>query len=254
MSKSNVVLRQRSNNLALAFQDVVTATLRVRYLTQRVADAAAFRESIGKMIAAGVQDSRSIGYSPQTLNMARFAVVAFLDESVLNLQDPTFSDWAAHPLQEEMFRGQPAAETFFRHITDLLNQPESVETSDVLELHATCLLLGYRGNYPPGDDGDIEEIVRRIRERMARSRGPVRLCRASDAPAVQAQAVPAGDPWLRRFALVTACLLMVVVLIFAGYWYLLNRNLNSIQTRVEQPSGFMRTASALGRFDGGFAR
>lgn len=253
MNKSEAVLRQRSNNLALAFQDVVTATLRVRYRSQRVADAAAFRDSICKMINAGVQESRSIGYNPQTSRMARFAVVAFLDESILSLQDATFDDWAAHPLQEEMFRGEPAAETFFRNITDLLNQPESVETSDALELHATCLLLGYRGNYASGDDGDIKEFLRRIRERMARSRGPVRLFRASNSPAVEAEGVRAVDPWLRPFALVAAGLLVIVLLILVGYRYLLNSNLNNIQTRIEPPSGLIRTGPALGRFDGGFA-
>jgi len=166
-----------------------------------------------------------------------------------------FDDWADHPLQEEMFLGQPAAETFFRHIDDLLGQPESVETSDALELHATCLLLGYRGNYLPGDDGAIKEIVRRIRERMARSRGAVRLCRGPSAPApVQVETAVVGDPWPRRFAWVTACLAMVIVLVLVGYRYLLSRDLDGIQTRVEQPPRLVQTASTSGRLDGGLAR
>jgi type VI protein secretion system component VasF len=54
-------------------------------------------------------------------------------------------------LQEEMFGGHFAGEYFFRNVTDLLNRPESAEVADVLELHALCLLLGYRGRFAFGD-------------------------------------------------------------------------------------------------------
>src|SRR5665213_841928 len=145
MNPNEAVPALRSNNLALAFQDVITVVLRVRYRTQRVADANAFRESIRKMIATGAQEARRLGYSDASSHMALYAIIGFLDESVLNSQDPTFADWARRPLQEEMFGGHFAGETFFRQIADLLNAPESTEVADVLELHALCLLLGYRG-------------------------------------------------------------------------------------------------------------
>jgi type VI secretion system protein ImpK len=93
------VPQSRTNSLALSFQDVITVILRMRYGTQRVADATGFRASIRKMIAAAVQEIRGLGYSDASSHMALYAIIGFLDESVLNSQDPTFADWARRPLQ-----------------------------------------------------------------------------------------------------------------------------------------------------------
>src|SRR5665213_3466130 len=188
MNPNEAVQALRTNNLALAFQDVITVVLRVRYRTQRVADANAFRESIRKMIAAGAQETRRLGYSDATSQMALYAIVGFLDESVFTSQDPTFHEWSQRPLQEEMFGGSFAGEYFFRHLADLFNQPDSAELADILELHAICLLLGYRGKYAFGDNGEIPNILRRIRERIAKIRGPLYLCRVAPRPHSQRSA------------------------------------------------------------------
>ena len=49
------------------------------------------------------QEARSRGYTAEDMRLASFAVVAFLDESVLNLRNPVFADWPRQPLQEELF-------------------------------------------------------------------------------------------------------------------------------------------------------
>ena len=43
------------------------------------------------------------GYSAEDVKLAGFALVAFLDESVLASGNPVFADWPAKPLQEELF-------------------------------------------------------------------------------------------------------------------------------------------------------
>lgn len=216
----------RANSLAFAFQDVITVILRVRYRTQRVADAQAFRASIRGMIGAAAGEARRVGYSDGTTQMALYAIVGFLDESVLNSQDPTFADWLRRPLQEEMFGGHFAGEYFFRHVAELLQQPDTAEVADALELHAVCLLLGYRGKFAFGDNGEIASILSQIRAKIARVRGPLVLCRVAEAPGIKAG--PSGDPWVRRLLLATALVLALCVLAFAGYWLSLGNKLNSV--------------------------
>jgi type VI secretion system protein ImpK len=256
MNSNEAIPALRSNNLALAFQDVITVVLRVRFRTQRVADVAAFRESIRKMIAAGAQEARRLGYSDATSQMALYAIVGFLDESVLNSQDPTFSEWARRPLQEEMFGGSFAGEYFFRHVADLLNQPETPEIADVLELHAICLLLGYRGKFAFGDNGEIPNILRAIREKIARIRGPLYLCRVAPPPALSA--VKSGDAWFRGLVVLTAVIAVVCLLAFAGYWYLLGEGLNAVQVQVGSLTPLFHpavpTLSASAMIVGGIAR
>lgn len=244
----------RANNLSLAFQDVITVVLRVRYRTQRVADANGFRESIRKMIAAAAGEGRRLGYSDATTQMALYAIVGFLDESVLNSGDPVFQEWSRRPLQEEMFGGHFAGEYFFKHTEDLLQQPDSAEVADALELHAVCLLLGYRGKYAFGDNGEIAQIVRRIREKIGRIRGQHVLCRVAVAPEVAAQ--KSGDAWVRRLVILTAVMLLVVILGFAGYTMFLSSTLSSIRSTAMFLPALSSThlTGSFATLAGGFAR
>jgi type VI secretion system protein ImpK len=221
----------RSNSLAIAYQDTITVILRVRYRVQRVQDANAFRDSIKKMILAGAQESRRIGYSDATAKMALYAIVGFLDESVLNSQDPAFADWARRPLGEEMFQGHFAGEYFFRHVDELLNQQDTQEGADALELHVLCLLLGYRGKLAFGSEGDAQMLIRRIREKIARSRGPLVLCRVREqAPGV---AATPSDPWIKRLVLITAVVAVCVVIAFAAGYLLLTSQLSSVHAQLD---------------------
>jgi len=172
----------RTNSLALSFQEVFTVILRTRFQTQRAQDSESFRASIRRMISQAVQEVRALGYSDETGQMAIYAIIGFLDESILSSQDPTFSDWSRRPLQEEMFGGAIAGERFFQNVAGLLNKPESHEVADALELHALCLLLGYRGRFAFGDASEIHSILHRIREKIARIRGSYALYRPAIAP------------------------------------------------------------------------
>ena len=218
----------RSNSLAIAFQDVITVILRVRYRVQRVSDVASFRESLRKMIVGGAQETRNLGYSDATTQMALYAIVAFLDESVLNSQEPAFQDWSRRPLQEEMFGNHFAGEYFFRHVGELLNAQDTQEGADALELHALCLQLGYRGKYAMGGSGDVGNIIRLILDKITRTRGQLLLIRTQPEPPVIL--ARRGDPWVKRLVLATAAIAILTIVAFVGYMLLLSGNLGNVQT------------------------
>ena len=220
----------RTNNLALAFQEVFTVILRTRFSLQRVENADSFRATLRKMISAAVKDASAMGYSDEASKMAIYAIIGFLDESVLNSKDPTFADWARRPLQEEMFGGHFAGELFFRNVAELLNRPESNEVADVLELHALCLLLGYRGRFAFGDASEIHSILQRIREKITRIRGSYALLRPAEAPA--APPPPRRDPWVLRLAIAAVLLLVLTALAYAGYVVVLGQSMPSISESV----------------------
>jgi len=205
----------KTNNLALAFQEVFTVILRTRFFVQRVENADSFRTTLRKMISSAVKEASAMGYSDEASKMAIYAMIGFLDESVLNSKDPAFVDWARRPLQEEMFGGHFAGEYFFRNVTDLLNGSESTEVADVLELHALCLLLGYRGRFAFGDASEIHSILHRIRDKIARIRGGFSLFRPSETPAAPPKLK--RDPWVRGFALTAILLAAFTLLAYIGF-------------------------------------
>jgi len=239
---ASTLSEMKTNNLALAFQEVFTVILRTRFFVQRVENADSFRATLRKMISAAVKDATAMGYSDEASKMAIYAMIGFLDESVLNSKDPTFADWARRPLQEEMFGGHFAGEYFFRNVTELLNRPESAEVADVLELHALCLLLGYRGRFAFGDTSEIHSILSRIREKINRIRGAYALFRPAETPA----APPAAkrDPWVRRLAITTTLLVVLTLLAYIGYVLVLGQQMPASARSNQQSPAILASSSA----------
>lgn len=208
-----------TNNLALSFQDVITVILRTRYRVQRVTDTDSFRANVQRMISAAVNEARGMGYTNETAQMALYAIIGFLDESVLSSNDPVFANWARQPMQELMFGNHNAGEFFFRNVNELLNRPDSAELADNLELHAVCMMLGYQGRFAMGNASEIQDILRRIREKIARVRGPLSLLQTPEAPVVEAKST--RDAWVKRLLLLALIAAVVAVCAFAGYKLLL---------------------------------
>ena len=217
----------RTNSLAYAFQEVLTAILRIRFQRQQVQDSESFRAQIRRSLQSAMQDSRALGYSNEIVQTAVYATVAFLDESVLNLQNPVFADWSRRPLQEELFGGHTAGEMFFRNFRDLLTRDSNTEAADALELHCLCLELGYRGRFAFGDTGELHQLLRQAREKIARVRGNAQFLAATPPPEVRA--VARTDPWSHRLMLTAAALALVTLIAFAGFEFSLSSGASQVQ-------------------------
>ena len=86
-------------NLALIFQEVLTAITRLRSNRQAATDAGVFRNQMKAALHAAESEATSKGYPVEDTRLATFALVAFLDESILNSNNPIFADWPRMPLQ-----------------------------------------------------------------------------------------------------------------------------------------------------------
>jgi type VI secretion system protein ImpK len=217
----------RANSLALCFQESLTAIARVRFQRQQVQDSESFRAQMRRSLQAAMQEAKSLGYSSETVQTGVFAAVAFLDESVLNLQNPVFSDWARRPLQEELFGGHLAGEMFFTNLRNLLGQQDSAEVADALEVHCLCLEMGYRGRYALGDSGELHQLLRQAIGKIERVRGPACLL-----PVVAVPEVPparASDPWTRALLIATCALALLSIAAFGGYEVLLGSGVSQVQ-------------------------
>jgi type VI secretion system protein ImpK len=84
---------RRFENLALAYQDVLTVIVRLRANRQHVENAEAFRANIRGLLKKAAQEAGERGYTAEDSRVATFAVVALLDETVLSLGNPVFHDW-----------------------------------------------------------------------------------------------------------------------------------------------------------------
>src|SRR5882762_2264871 len=167
---STSALDTRGWNLALAFQEVFTAIVRLRSNRQQVTNSEAFRGQMKQALQRAEQEARSGGYKAEDVRQVLFAVVAFLDESVLSSRNPIFADWPRLPLQAELFGHQLGGEVFFQELQKVLSRPDSNELADLLEVYGLCLLLGFKGRYAAGGSGDLRGVQMAVQEKIRRVR------------------------------------------------------------------------------------
>jgi type VI secretion system protein ImpK len=225
---------ERRPNLAFCFQELLTAIARVRFNLQSVPNADAFRANAKDLIRMATQDAAGRGYTNEDVKLAAFAVVAFLDESVLTSRNPVFSTWSRMPLQEELFGEHMAGETFFQYVQLLLSRRDSVETVDVLELYYLCMLLGYRGRYGSSGEGELRAIMESIKGKTNRIRG-------ENLPLSPAWALPGDAPlpkrrdqWLRRLVWITALAAGLGIATFVASELMLVSGTSAVRSAADQ--------------------
>ncbi|MEO8595731.1 MAG: DotU family type IV/VI secretion system protein [Candidatus Solibacter sp.] len=227
---------RRPENLALLFQDVLTAVVRLRANRQGVTDANAFRHHMREALKTAASQALSAGYTAEDTKHATFAAVAFLDESVLNSQNAIFTEWLRKPLQAELFGTQIAGEEFFVSLQQLLGRGDSNDLADLIEIHYLCMLLGFSGRYSAGNRGELAQIMNMTGEKIRRIRGPFRGLSPAWQPPKE-KAVTQTDPWVRRWGIIAAVGLAVTILMFAGYVFGLSSVISQLQDLAAQGKG-----------------
>jgi len=211
----------RGPNLALIYQEVLTAIARFRANRHAVADAGSFRNQIKVAIGAAEAEATRKGYAADDVRLATFAVVAFLDESILNSNNPLFTDWPRMPLQEELFGVHTAGEMFFSCIDRLMAKGDSPQAADVLEIYALCLWLGYRGRYSMSGREATRSIATTVTEKLQHLRGGILPLAPNWAPPRDAVQQKASDPWLKGLLIATLGALVLAILCFVGFKFAL---------------------------------
>jgi type VI secretion system protein ImpK len=222
--------QRRMENLAFVFQELLTVGERLRSNRQQVADAPTFRAQIWGGVKLADDDARKRGYNTDDIELATFAVVAFLDESILNLRSPVFADWPRQPLQEERYGHHIAGEIFFQNLQKLMTRSDSQDLADLLEVYYLCLLLGFAGRYSLGGRGDLQAVAMQTGERIQRIRqtGP-ELAPRWRLPGDGSRAV-AGDPWVFRLAIAAGICFVLLAGSFGLYYWSLSSGVTALQT------------------------
>jgi type VI secretion system protein ImpK len=229
MTPSTTSGAPRTDNLALLFQEVLTAIVRLRSNRQELSDAESFRFFMREAIKSAVQEARSRGgYNADDIKMATLALVGFLDESILNLRNPMFADWPRKPLQEELFGIHMAGEIFFRNLEQIMGRTDSLDLADLLEVHYLCLLLGFGGRYSIGGKGELQAITTATGERIKRIRG------VSYDPFLEIQAEPeivksTEDPWVKKILILAIICFVLTVGLFVTFKIMLGSSASQVR-------------------------
>jgi type VI secretion system protein ImpK len=156
------------DRLALLYEGIFTAIVRVHTGRQQVEDAESFRSRMKQALREIASTAARRGYSAEDVQEGNFAVVAFLDEAILTAPDNNASQWAGKSLGEELFDQRSAGELFFKRLETLRANRDSQGLAEVLEVYYLCLLLGYEGKFAGGAKAELQLLMTNLRERIER--------------------------------------------------------------------------------------
>ncbi len=106
---------------------------------------AALRQRVTTAFASFEREAQDQGLGREDVDKARFALAAFLDETVLDSDWPQREQWRDRPLQLDLYAERRAGQRFFDELTQLRRQGDA--RREVVEVYHQCLNLGFEGQY-----------------------------------------------------------------------------------------------------------
>jgi type VI secretion system protein ImpK len=140
-------------------------------------------------------------FNPKVVQVAKFALAAFVDETVLTNNFPLRQEWERNPLQLEYFREQLAGEKFFDKLEAMMGQLDV--TQDAVEIYYVCMLLGFKGKYAVYEKDKLLAIMQKTANALVKI-GKIRPVELSPHWLVSDQPAPPAERKMPTWAKVTA--------------------------------------------------
>ena len=157
---------------AISLADIYTDAIYIALDIQRgshIPDPTHFREQLLRQLELAGGQALAADYSSDDVQQARYAVAAYIDEAVLNSDNPLREYWQMKPLQLELYHDNRSGNGFFTRLETLRITPE--HNYRLLELYNLCLMLGFEGRYRLEGRETLNTICAGVAQEIARLRG-----------------------------------------------------------------------------------
>ncbi len=195
-----------------------------------VAPSTELRPAILRLLNEVEQRGATLRYSDRQVKALKFALAAFVDETMMSTNFPLREEWERFPLQLEIFGEHLAGVKFFDTLEEML---KNIETeADVVEVYYICMLLGFKGKYKVYMEDQLQSLIERTSAELRRV-GRLQETELSPHWRVTDQPEPppeGGIPWwLIMGAGAVFCL---VVLIYLILFFVLGSDLKAAQEQL----------------------
>ncbi|GAB6909184.1 Type VI secretion system inner membrane protein TssL [Desulfosarcina cetonica] len=188
-------------------------------VTRQAGGRASFEQvdaDIRRLITESETRSQQENIAPADYDMARFAVFAWIDETILFADWAGKNQWLREPLQRRYYNTADAGKIFFERLNTI-----GAHQLDVREVYYLCLAMGFTGQYcNTGDDYLLDQLkLSNLKLLTGSSMGLPDLKRTTLFPhayAPEGVQLPATGPRMRRFSLFTLCCITAPVLLYGG--------------------------------------
>ncbi|MCK5281017.1 MAG: type IVB secretion system protein IcmH/DotU [Cyclobacteriaceae bacterium] len=140
----NDQLSKTKKNLSDLSSECLILILQLRS-TNDYGESEVLKSRVYEMFERFESNARKFGIDNDKTRLAKFALVAFLDETIISSSWSQKEAWLSDPLQIKLFETFNAGEEFFNFLNELSQKTSA--NKEVLEVYYLCLSLGFKGKY-----------------------------------------------------------------------------------------------------------
>lgn len=229
--QSSVLSRRRtrsSNDLVSLATPVLELVLKLQ--AGLLSPSIDLRRRVEEMLEQMEQRAETLRYNPEQVKAIKFALAAFVDETVLTADFPLRHEWEKNPLQLKFFGEHLAGVKFFDRLDEFLKNAEA--QAEVIEVYYLCLLLGYKGKYKIYMEEQLKGVIAATAAHLSRL-GRLQEGELSPHWKVLDQPEPPTDPGLPLWAKIAGGAgLGLVILIFMVLAFLLSSDLKAAKEQL----------------------
>jgi type VI secretion system protein ImpK len=149
-------IQEKRNTLTEISAECLILILQLRAVND-YGDADSLKNRISGMLDKFERESRANGIDNEKINLSKFALVAFLDETIISSSWNQKDSWLSEPLQLKLFNTFNAGEEFFDKLGSLRQRSSS--NREVLEIFFLCLTLGFKGKYQLQSPENLRRVI-----------------------------------------------------------------------------------------------
>jgi len=204
--------------LADVCSDLFLFAFRMREVMGEETDAERVQRDVDEIFQNMETAAHQAGIPLEDVHQAKYALAAYLDETVLNSDLPCRGSWAQQPLQLKYFDDSAAGEEFFNRLDNLRHAPEA-KLSSSLDVFLLCMVLGFKGMYIDAQGQEKRSVlIHKLAQDIESSGDAAGEDFLPEAGAVESRARPRKP--LPVWVLPAACTLILVLLYFVFTFWL----------------------------------
>jgi type VI secretion system protein ImpK len=178
------------------------------------------KEQVMRLFHEYEQAARTAGYSTDAIKDAQYALVAYIDETILASNFEMKNDWAGSPLQLELFNDFAAGEEFYNKLKQV-RESQGADSREVAGVYFLALTHGFKGMYI--DLKGMEERKNLLAAlsaelKQGQTGSPRQLSPSWQAPDELPKLVRSAPVWIAPVASAVLLILLVLVLAVAANW------------------------------------
>ncbi len=170
---------------------------------QSIAPAQTLRAQLASMLESAVKQAGRDGIDGAEVEEARFALVAWADETLMKREWNGRAEWQSQPLQMQFYRTLKAGNEFFEHLQRLRPDQQSAR-----EIYLLTLVFGFEGQYA-GEQAERQALISH-QFQLLRSGGRARDVASGEALTPAAYELEISLPWGRSSGVLRGLGLMVL--------------------------------------------